>query len=286
MIVVTGATGNLGQLVIEGLLEKVPAEQVVAAVRAPEKAAHLGARGVVIREADYARPDTLARAFAGAEKVLLISSNEMGQRVAQHRAAVDAAAAAGVKLFCYTSILHADTSTLMLAPEHKATEEYILASGVPYALLRNGWYMENYTGSLPQAIEHGAVLGAAGEGRIAAAARADYAAAAVAVLTGTGHENKIYELAGDQPFTLAELAAATAKQAGKPILYKDLEQKAYAQALEGFGLPAPLAAAIADADARAANGELDDRSHTLSRLIGRPTATLAEAVAAALGRSA
>ena len=173
----------------------------------------------------------------------------------------------------------------MLAQEHKPTEEYIRASGLPFVLLRNGWYMENYTDSLPPAVEHGAILGAAGEGRIAAAARADYAAAAVAILTGTNHENMIYELGGDEPFTRAELAAETEKQAGKPVAYQNLEQTAYARALEGFGLPAPLAAAIADADARAAEGELDDRSHTMRRLIGRPTATLAQAVAEALRRS-
>ena len=282
MIVVTGATGQLGQIVLEGLLATVPAEQIVAAVRTPDKAVHLQSRGIAVREADYSRPDALARAFAGAEKVLLISSSEVGRRVDQHRAAVDAGRSAGVKLFGYTSILHADTSTLMLAQEHKRTEEYIRASGLPFVLLRNGWYMENHTGSLAPAIEHGAILGAAGDGRFAAAARADYAAAAVAVLTGAGHENRIYELAGDQPFTLTELAAETAKQSGKPVVYKDLEQAAYAQALEGFGLPAPLGAAIADADAGARRGELDDSSHTLSRLIGRPTATLAQAVAVAL----
>ena len=282
MIVVTGATGKLGQLVIEGLLGKIPAGQIVAAVRAPEQAAHFAERGTVVRKADYSRPETLADAFAGAEKVLLISSSEMGQRVPQHRAVVDAALAAGVKLLAYTSILHADTSTLMLAQEHKSTEEYIRASGLPFALLRNGWYLENYTGSLGPALEHGAILGAAGEGRFEDEARAAYAAAAIAVLTGAGHENQIYELAGDQPFTLAELAAETAKQAGRSVVYKNLEQAAYAQALQGFGLPAPLAVAIADADAGAARGELDDSSHTLSRLIGRPTETLAEAVAAAL----
>lgn len=280
MIVVTGATGKLGQLVLENLLQKRPPGEIAAAARSREKAAHWAERGIAVREADYARPDTLARAFAGAEKVLLVSSSEVGQRVPQHRAAVDAARAAGVKLLLYTSILRADTSGLILAQEHKQTEEYMRTSGLPFVFLRNGWYMENYTGSLADAAAHGAILGAAGEGRIAAAARADYAAAAAEALTGQGHENKTYELAGDQPFTLSELARESSRQIGKPVEYHNLDREAYAQALEKFGLPAPLAAAIADADAGAARGELDEGSRTLSRLIGRPTTTLADAVAA------
>lgn len=282
MIVITGATGQLGQLVIADLLKKVPAAQIVAAVRDVAKAGALAAQGVQLRHADYDVPATLDAAFHGASKVLLISSNALGQRVAQHRNAIDAAARAGVKLLAYTSVLHADTSKLGLAAEHRATEAAVLASGLPYTLLRNGWYMENYTAGLGGALEHGVLLGGAGEGRIAAAARADYAAAAVAVLLSEALPQPIYELAGDRAFTLAELAAELSAQAGKAVAYNNLDEAAYREALLGFGLPAGLAALIADSDAAAAQGALFDDSHTLSKLIGRPTTTLAAAVRAAL----
>ncbi len=282
MIVVTGANGKLGRHVIQGLLEKVPARQIVAAVRDREKTRDLAALGVQLREADYSRPETLDTAFAGADKVLLISSSEVGQRVAQHQAVTDAAKKAGVKLLVYTSILRADISTLALASEHKTTEKYIRSSGVPFVFLRNGWYLENQTAALAPALQHGVIIGAAGEGRFAAAARVDYAGAAIAVLTTAGHENKIYELGGDEPYTLSELAAEVSKQAGKQIRYQNLPQQDYAAALIGFGLPAPLAGAIADADAGAAEGELDCSVHDLSILLGRPTMTLAEAVRSTL----
>lgn len=284
MIVVTGATGQLGKLVLEELLKTLPASQIVAAVRDPQKAPDFAAKGIEVRQADYARPESLIAAFAGAEKVLLISSSEVGQRVAQHQAVADAARAAGVKLLVYTSILNADSSNLLLSQEHKATEAYLRASSVPFTLLRNGWYTENHTGSLAAAVEHGAILGAAEEGRFATATREDYAAAAAAVLTGKGHENKVYELGGDEPYTLAELAAEVARQTGKPVTYKNLPQAEYAKALTGFGLPEGLAGAIADADAGASRGELDTRSHDLSKLIGRSTTSLQQAVASALAR--
>ena len=284
MIVVTGATGQLGKLVVEELLRTIPAPQMIAAVRNPQKAQDLEAKGIGIRQADYTRPESLTAAFAGAEQVLLISSNEVGQRVAQHQAVTDAAREAGAKLLVYTSILNADSSNLLLTQEHKATEAYIRASGVPFTLLRNGWYTENHTGSLAAAIEHGAILGAAKEGRFAAATRADYAAAAAAVLTGKGHEDKVYELGGDEPYTLAELAAEVSRQTGKPVTYKDLPQAEYEKALTSFGLPADFAEVIADADAGASRGELSTRSHDLSKLIGRPTTSMKQAVAAALAQ--
>jgi len=282
MIVVTGATGKLGNHVINELFKKVPAAQIIAAVRNTEKANELAALGVELREADYSKPETLATAFAGAERVLLISSNEVGVRIAQHQAVIDAAKAAGVKLIAYTSILRADTSKLLLATEHLATEKAILASGLPYVFLRNGWYIENHTESLTPALQHGAILGAAKEGRFAAATRADYAAAAATVLTTEGHENKIYELAGDQSYSLPELASVVSKAAGKPVVYKNLTEKEYEEALKGFGLPAPVAAILADSDAGAANGELNSDSRDLSTLIGRPSTLIAQAVAAAI----
>jgi len=284
MIVVTGATGHLGSLIVEGLLKKVPASQIIAAVRTPARAKMLADKGVQVREADYSRPETLKAAFAGATKVLLVSGNEIGQRVQQHKAVIDAAKAAGVRLLGYTSLLRADTSTLELAAEHLATEKYLQASGVPFVLLRNGWYAENLTPGIGPALQQGAFIGASKDGRLAAATRAEYAAAAVAVLTGEGHENKVYELAGDAPFTRAELAAEVSRQSGKTIGYHDLPEHEYEKILATF-LPAALARITADSEAKAAKGELDDESHTLSRLIGHTTQPLAEVVADALKES-
>lgn len=227
MIVVTGATGQLGRLVIAALLRTQPADSLVAAVRNPAKAADLAALGVQVRQADYARPETLGPAFAGADKLLLISSSEVGQRAKQHQAVIDAAKAAGVQLIAYTSLLHADVSPLGLAVEHKQTEAALAASGLPHVLLRNGWYSENYAMGLPGALARGTLYGAAGEGRITSASREDYAQAAAAVLTASAPQaGKVYELAGDASYTLSELAAETARQAGKPLVYQDLPEAA------------------------------------------------------------
>ncbi len=283
MIVVTGATGHLGRLVIEALLKKLPAREIAGAARNPEKAKDLAARGVEVRRADYSKPETLRTAFAGAHKLLFVSSSEVGQRASQHAAVVQAAKEAGVKLLAYTSILRAETSRLALAAEHKVTEETIRASGLPYAFLRNGWYLENYTENLAPALQHGALVGSANGGRIAAAARADYADAAAAVLTGPV-EKKVYELAGDHPFTMSELAAEVSRQAGKLVAYRDLPPDQYRAVLTGAGLPASYAALLVDADVQVARGELDDSTGELRRLIGRPTTPLATAVRAALGR--
>jgi NAD(P)H dehydrogenase (quinone) len=281
MIVVTGATGKLGHHVVEQLLAKLPARELAAAVRSPEKAKDLAARGVEVRRADYGKPETLAEALKGADKLLLISSSEVGQRAAQHAAVIDAAKKAGVKLVVYTSILRAPTSKLGLAAEHKATEEAIRASGLPHVFLRNGWYLENYTENLAPALQHGALAGCAGTGRIAAAARADYAAAAVAVLSGAGPFKEAYELGGDAPFTMAELAAEVSKQVGKPIAYAELPPQQYRELLLSAGLPPPYAELLVDSDLGIAKGELDDRTGDLKKLIGRPTTTVAAAVAAA-----
>lgn len=282
MIAVTGATGHLGRLVIQELLRSVPAAHIVAAVRSPAKAQDLAALGVQVRQADYTQPATLQAAFAGVDKLLLISSSEVGQRAPQHRAVIAAAKAAGVKLIAYTSVLHADTSTLGLAAEHKDTEVALAASGVPFVLLRNGWYTENYATVVPTAVQYGAVMGSAKEGRIAAAARADYAAAAAAVLVREGQAGKVYELAGDTAFNLTELAAEIAKQSGKPVAYVDMPQADYAAALVNVGLPEGFAALLADSDAAAANGGLYDGSKQLSQLIGRSTTPIANVIAAAL----
>jgi NAD(P)H dehydrogenase (quinone) len=286
MIVITGATGQLGRLVLAQLLERgVPAAQIVAAVRNPAKAADLAARGVQVREADYNRPETLAAAFAGADRVLLISSSEIGQRLSQHRAVVQAAKQAGVGQLVYTSLLHADRSPLALAAEHRATEALIAESGVPHTLLRNGWYTENYLASLQAALQHGAFIGSAGQGRIASATRADYAAAAAAALVQPVAASRVLELAGDSSYTLAELVDELNRQAGSSVRYQDLPQADYAAALVGGGLPQGFADLLADSDVGASQGGLFDDSRQLSALIGRPTTPLAVAMKAALARA-
>ncbi len=284
MIVVTGATGQLGRLVIQSLLQRqVPASRIVAAVRNPAKAADLAAQGIVVRQADYSQPESLRTAFAGAEKVLLISSSEVGQRLPQHRNAIEAAQAAGVGLLAYTSLLHADTSPLGLAEEHRQSEALLRQSGLPHVILRNGWYTENYLASVAPALQHGAYIGAAGEGRIASAARADYAEAAAAVLTQPDQAGKVHELAGDTAYTLADLAAAITRLSGKAVPYVNLSQADFEAALLKAGLPAPLAALLADSDAAAAWGALFDDQHQLSRLIGRPTTPLEALLPVVLG---
>lgn len=282
MIVITGASGQLGRLVIEGLLKTVPAGEIVAAVRTPAKVADLAARGVQVRQADYTQPASLDAAFKGADKLLLISSSELGQRAEQHRAVIDAAKRAAVKLVAYTSVLHADHSPLGLAAEHRETETLLAASGLPHVLLRNGWYSENYAASIPSALAHGAVLGSAGAGQIASAARVDYAAAAAAVLTRENQAGCIYELAGDESYTLSDFAAEIARQSGQAIVYKDLPEAEYKAILIGAGLPEGLAALLADSDVGASKGGLFDDTRQLSQLIGRPTTPLAITVAAAL----
>ncbi|WP_275556292.1 SDR family oxidoreductase [Mixta sp. Marseille-Q2659] len=285
MIAITGATGQLGRLVIDCVLTKVPAEKVVAIVRSPAKAQDLAAKGVIVRQGDYNNPATLEKALAGVERLLLISSSEVGQRAPQHQAVIDAAKRNGVKFVAYTSLLHADRSPLGLAEEHRQTEAALAASGLAYALLRNGWYTENYAASIPSALKFNAFTGAAADGRIASAARQDYAAAAAAVITQAEPVNKIYELAGDSSYTLAEFAAEIARQSGKPIAWHPLAQQDFAALLIEAGLPQGLAEMLADSDAGAAQGGLYDESGTLSQLIGRATTPWQETIAAALKAS-
>ncbi|WP_214402892.1 NAD(P)H-binding protein [Pseudonocardia lacus] len=278
-VVVTGATGRFGRLVVEELLRRgVPAGNVVATGRAVERLSDLAERGVVVRRADYGDPESLLAAFAGAERLLFVSGNETGKRIEQHRAVVAAAARAGVGLVAYTSIVHADTSDLVLAAEHARTERMLAESGLAHVLLRNGWYVENY--DIPAAVAHG-LFGAAGEGRISAAPRADYAVAAAAVLVGDGHAGRVYELGGES-FTLAELAAEVSRQSGRDVTYTDLPEHEYAASLVGAGLPEALAAVLADADRGAAKGGLHVETDDLVRLLGRPVTPLADVVRAAL----
>lgn len=284
-ILVAAASGQLGRLVVADLLESLPAAQIVAGVRNPDgdAAKAFAAKGVEVRKVDYADPASLASAFAGIDRLLLISSNAVGNRVSQHGNAIAAAKQAGIKLIAYTSILHADTTPLGLGEEHKQTEAALRQSGVPFALLRNGWYTENYAASIAPALAHGAFLGAAGDGRISTAARADYARAAAAVLTSDEDQGgRIYELAGDNAFTLAEFAAEIAKASGKPVVYKNLSEPEFKAVLVGAGLPEGFAGLLADSDAGAAKGALFDDSKQLSKLTGRPTTPYAQTVAAAV----
>jgi NAD(P)H dehydrogenase (quinone) len=276
---VTGATGHLGRIVVEKLKVKIPAENIVALVRTPEKASDLE---VEARVFDYSKSEGLVTSLQGVDYLLLISSSEVGQRTQQHANVIDAAKIAGVKWIVYTSLLHADKSSLSLADEHLATEAALKASGIPHTVLRNGWYTENYTGSVKGAIAAGAFIGSAGDGKIASAARTDYAEAAVSVLTNEGHVGKVYELAGDEAYTLSELAAEISRQTGKDIPYNNLPEAEYANILKNLGLPEGLAFAIAGWDVGASKNDLFDDFKQLSALIGRSTTSLKEVVTNAL----
>ena len=283
-IVVTGATGRLGREVVEALLRRgVPPSEIVATGRDVDKVKDLADRGVTVRRADFTEPEDLAAAFTGAQKLLVVSTRTVNERTANHRRAIDAAVAAGVPHVVYTSIVNAGSARTILAEAHRATERDLLTSGLPGTILRNGWYLENYTANLPTYLRYGSVAGSAGQGRVNAATIADYAEAAAIVLTGDGHIGSVYELGGDEAFTLTELAARLSAAIGQAIAYHDLPAERYAAMLTGAGLPAELAIVLADADLGLARGELFTGSGDLRRLLGRPTTTPAEAIAAAVG---
>jgi NAD(P)H dehydrogenase (quinone) len=282
-IVVTGATGNLGGLAVDALLRRgAEPDSVIAVGRNTERLELRAERGVRTVAIDYQDRDSLQSAFEGAEKLLLVSGSDIGQRVEQHRNVVESAARAGVELLVYTSILRADSATQLLAGEHQATEELLSSSGIPHVLLRNGWYFENYTSQIPSYLENGAIVGAAGEGRISGASREDYAEAAAAVLTSSDQAGAVYELGGDQAFTMAELAAELSRQTRRDIAYRNVGVDDYAELLASFGLPEPAARTYADGDRAVADGELYVETGDLSRLIGRSTTPLSEAISAAL----
>lgn len=278
-IAVTGATGQLGKLVVEQLKKKVAPESIVALVRTPEKAA---GTGIGVRSFDYTKAEFLSSALEGIDRLVLISGNEIGQRAVQHSNVIEAAKKAGVKWIVYTSLLHAGTTSLNLAGEHLATEKLLKDSGIDYTILRNGWYTENYTGSIKGALGAGAFLGSAGNGKISSATRADFAEAAAIVVSDETHKGKTYELAGDEAYTLSDLAAEVTKQSGKELPYNNLPEAEYAGILKSIGLPEEFAAAIASWDTGVSKGDLFDDAHVLSKLIGRPTTPLAEAVKEAL----
>jgi len=282
-LLVTGTSGHLGRLIVKALLERgTAASDIVATARTIEDVADLAAQGVDVRKADYTDPGSLKEAFVGVDRAVLVSSSAVGERVEHHRNVIIAAAEAGVELLAYTSILGADTAHLALATEHQATEQLLAESGVPHVLLRNSWYLENYTEQLAVALEHGVVLGSAGDGRVSAATRADYASAAAAVLSGGDHAGTVYELGGDEAFTLGEYAAELAEISGRQVIYQDLPLDEYVSALVGAGVPAGFAQILADSDRGIARGELFTTSSDLTRLIGRPTISLAQALRDAL----
>lgn len=276
-ILVTGATGQLGRLVIDSLLERgAEPSSIVAGVRDLTKASDIAARGVRTAVVDYDRADTIAVALEGVDSVLLISGSEVGRRTAQHQAVIDAAKAAGVGKLVYTSAPKAPTSDLVLAPEHKATEELIAASGIPAVILRNNWYTENYAGNIAQARETGVVAASVGDGRVASASRKDFADAAAVVLLEDGHLGQAYELGGDVAWTYDELAAAIAEVIGSPVEYRALTAEEHAAALESAGLDAGTVGFVTALDAGIRDGALADTDGTLARLIGRPTTPLVE----------
>jgi len=281
--VVTGATGHLGRLVVEHLLaDGVPAAEIVATGRRTDRLADLAAQGVRVVAVDYERPETLAAAVEGADVVLLVSGSEVGRRVAQHRAVIEAAQAAGVGRIVYTSAPHADTSALVLAPEHKATEELLRASGLTTTILRNGWYTENYVGDVQQAAASGEIVAAVGDGRVASAPRDDYAAAAAVVLRTPGHEGAVYELSGDVAWSFADLAAAAAEVLGRPVVYRPVPSEQRRADLLAAGLDEGTAGFVVALEENTRDGLLAETTGDLARLIGRPTTPLADALRAAL----
>ena len=274
---ITGTTGQLGTIVTAQLINRTNPENLVALVRSPEKVKEIEARAF-----DYTKPSSLEESLIGIDNLLLISGNEIGQRVKQHENVINAAKIAGVKWIVYTSILKADTSTISLAKEHLQTEKLLKESGIDFTILRNGWYTENYTGSIGGALAGGAFIGSAGDGKISSAARADFAEVAAVVLTSDGHKGKTYELAGDQSYTLAELASEISNQTGKNIPYQNLPEAEYSKILKGFGLPETMAESIASWDTSASIGDLYSEDKTLSKLIGHETTPMSETVKSAL----
>ena len=281
-IAITGATGQLGNLVIEQLLQLTAAQNIVALVRNIDKAEHFKVQGIELREFDYDRPETLVPALLGIDKLLLISANEIGRRTPQHQAVIDAAKVASVPYLAYTSLLRADTSPLGLAQEHRETEKLIQDSGITYTFLRNNWYSENYLAGVAHTIEIGTLFGAAQDGRISSASRIDYAEAAAKVLTSTGHENKTYELAGSESFSLSDLATFIGQAVNKDIIYQNLSAEEYTQGLTQAGLPAGLVDVIVDADIQTIQGAMYSDSKDLEQLIGHKTTSIQDAIKAAL----
>lgn len=286
-ILVTGATGALGSKIVQSLLQKAPQAKVIAGARKQDKAAALVAKGAEFRLLDYDRPETVEAAMQGVTRVVLVSGTDVGRRVPQHKAVVDAAKRAGVKLLGYTSILRATESPLLLAQEHRGTEEVLAASGLPHILLRHGWYTENSTNTAPLAVQYGVVQSCAGEGRFSTATRQDYADGDATLILRDGHApGQRYELAGSSSWSKGEYADLLSRKSGKPVKYQSMNQADFAAALMAVGLPEPIAKIVSDSDAGAASGWLQDDSRTLEKVIGRPTTPLEKVVDETLAAAA
>lgn len=278
---VTGATGQLGALALDHLLGKVDAANVVAIARNPAKLASYAAKGVVVRQGDFDDVASMEQALAGVDRLLLVSGSALGERPRQHGNVIDAAKAAGVSFIAYTSILNAQETPIKLGAEHAASEDKLAASGIPHALLRNGWYNENYVGNLAYQVQAGVITGAQGNGRISSASRADLAEGAAQVLLN-GKAGEVYNLAGDESWTLSDFAAEVSRQAGKQVVYEDMTEADFAASLLAAGLPAHYAPVFANSAYATSLGALQNDERTLSRLIGRPTTPIAQTIAAAL----
>ncbi len=281
---VTGASGQLGKFVLDALLARgIAPGSIVAFGRDVSKLADHAAKGITVRAIDYDKPEELAGQLAGIDRLLLISGSALGQRPRQHAAVIDAAKQAGLGYIAYTSVLEAPTTPIRLGAEHKATEEYLAASGIAHDLLRMGWYNENYIAALPAQVEFGLITGAQGNGRISSASRADLAAGAAVVLV-EGKGGDIYNLAGDESWTMSDFAAEVSRQAGKEVRYQDMSEADYAASLLAVGIPEAYAPVIANSAFSTSLGALENNDRTLSRLTGRPTTPIAATIARALGK--
>jgi NAD(P)H dehydrogenase (quinone) len=281
-LIITGATGHLGRLVVDSLIARgTAASDIVATGRDTAKLADLASSGVRVAELDYAKPETVAAVVTPGDTLLLVSASEPGNRADQHAAVIEAAKSAGVARIVYTSAPKATTSALVLAPDHKATEESLVASGVPFTILRNGWYTENYAGEVEKGRENGAIVASVGDGRVASASRKDYAEAAAVVLTAEGQEGKVYELSGDVAWDFDDLAAAIGGIVGREVVYTRLSPEEHTEMLTSFGLDAGTVGFVVALDGNIRDGLLSETSGDLARLIGRATTPLAEGLAAA-----
>ena len=284
MYFLTGATGKLGRIVLDLLLQDVPANKVRVMARQPDSLAPYARRGVEVVKADFDQPDSLKVALKGVHVALLISGSAVGKRIQQHQAFLEAASRNAVARLVYTSLLRADASKMALAEEHWQTEEAIRRTGIPATILRNGWYFENYTDRLDAIRAQGGIVGCAKDGRVNAASRRDYAEAAAHVLLGKGGVGGTHELAGDKGFTLTELAEEIGRQTKQPCRYTDVDANKLGATLRAADIAPPFADFLVDCDLGIARGDLADETGELHKLIGRATTTLQQAVAAGLAQ--
>ena len=277
-MLVTGATGKFGTKVVETLLKTVPASQLAVSVRKPEKAEGLRARGVEVRQGDFDHPQSLDSAFAGIDRLLIISADGDNEtRIRQHRDAVAAAERAGVKFIAYTSLVNATESKNLFAPTHQATEEAILKTGIPYSFLRNNWYLENEIPGIQGVLAGAPWVTSAGDGRVGWALQQDYAEAAATVLSGNGHENKIYELSG-KSLTQEEFVSLLGSVLGKEVTVQQVDDTTYADIMKNAGIPDFVIPILVDIQKSIREGTLDFESNDFEKVLGRPATPIKEAL--------